>query len=61
MKKLISALFLLLPASALAHLDHGTQAFSIGHYFTGSHLFVFAASIVVLLVLSSLVRRHLRN
>ncbi len=61
MTKTIFALLMLLPATALAHLDHGSGTYSLAHYFTGSHLFVIVLSVFALLTIGHLVRKYIRQ
>ena len=50
MNKAVLLLLALLPMAAVAHPDHGSGAYSLAHYLTGSHLIPVLAVALVLYV-----------
>ena len=61
MKNLFAVLVLIVPSLALAHPDHSTQAFSIAHYFSGSHLTMIVLAAVAIFAVVKIVRAQLRD
>ena len=57
MNKLLTLLLALTPVIAIAHPDHSHGTYSLAHYFTGSHLMLALAVVLVSIVGYRLAKR----
>ena len=58
-QRLLLSILALIPSAALAHPNHGGEVYSLAHYFTGSHLALLGASLIVLCVGYRLLKKYL--
>ena len=60
MKKLAVLALTVMPMAAMAHPEHGETAYSLAHYFTGSHLLMGIVAAVVVFAAVRVGRRLTR-
>lgn len=60
MSRLLAAVLITsLPALAFAHPDHSQQAYSLAHYFTGSHLIMLLMSVAAVTVAGYMIKKSM--